>query len=189
MEEHDALADRHRAGAPREDGLALRELGDAEEAKAIEQRGDVAAGDRDGLAVVDDRRRSRSRCSRDGGALEGLVARVELAAIAGAAIEVERVDVADRVDRRARLVLEDVVGRGALIDDVLRRRARARGARGRSPGGDGAASGARGGRARSSVSLRKTSSPRAWRPRLTARPLEVLARDPRRRPRAPASRR
>ena len=56
---------------------------------------------------------------RDGRALERAVPRVEVASVLRAALEVEGVDVADGVDRRARLVLEDLVRRGALIDHVL----------------------------------------------------------------------
>jgi hypothetical protein len=119
VEEHHALADGHGPGAPCEHGLASRQLGDAEEAQAVEERSDMATGDRDGLAVVDDVGELRAVLG-DGGAVERLVASVEVLTVARASIEVERVDVADGVDRRARLVFEDVVGRGALIDDVLR---------------------------------------------------------------------
>jgi hypothetical protein len=118
VEEDDALADRHRPGAPREDGLAGGELGDIEDAEPVQERGDVPARDRDGIAALHDLG-DLGDLIGDHRALERLVALIELLAVARATLEMHAVEIADRLDRGARLVLEDVLGRLAIVDHVL----------------------------------------------------------------------
>jgi len=53
VEQHDALGERHRAGRPRDDRARPGELGELEQAEAVEQDGDVAAGDHDRAGRLD----------------------------------------------------------------------------------------------------------------------------------------
>ena len=53
VEEHDALGDRHRARRPGEDRLARELLVEIEEAQPVHQDGDMAAGDRQALDLLD----------------------------------------------------------------------------------------------------------------------------------------
>ena len=79
----------------------------------------MTACDRDGVAALHDLG-DLGALVRDDGALERAVPLVELLVVLHAAVDVHLVQVTDGLDARARLVLEDVRRRGAVVDDVLR---------------------------------------------------------------------
>jgi hypothetical protein len=79
----------------------------------------VSTRDRNGVASFDDLR-DLGALIGDRRPLERTPSLIELRPIARAAIEMHAIDVANGLDRRACLILEDVVGRLAVVDDVLR---------------------------------------------------------------------
>ena len=118
VEEHDAIAERHRARAPREDRARLDQIGDAEQDEAVQQRGDVPAADGDGVAALDDLSAAR-RCARRPRAAS--TARRSPRTSTGRPRTCRGASCRgpDRVDRRARLVGQDALGGRHLADDVL----------------------------------------------------------------------
>lgn len=117
VEEHHTLGDGHRASRPGEDHVTVDQLRDAEEPHAIQQRGDMTAGDGQGCALAQ-HPGDLFAMVRHGLALQGTPSYFELSMDTRALPEVVVVQLADGRQGRSTLLGQDL-GRGLALENYV----------------------------------------------------------------------